>query len=265
LIRSVTTTFFPHPLHVSPNAIWRHYMPGNTTPLCKQQAITQISTGQAGEEVNADLESLFRTVNRIIRCQSAMADAVDQVTGGAFGSGDGGTGGGDNGATTIGGVGTGMSMPGGGGGFMAMRVSTGSAFTVPENFNGVIFLDATADLTVTLCPPREGQLIVLMNVGASHVLTVHDDLGNTIATTIEATGWMSLTTKEDSSNVLTWPSACPVVYPTGSIVMPGNIVWSDSAKGPVLKSPNGHLWLQSVSNAGVVTNSDLGTAVPGVV
>jgi len=40
------------------------------------------------------------------------------------------------------------------------------------------------------------------------------------------------------------------------------ITIDDNTKGIVLKSPNGHYWQSGISNAGVVTWTDLGTTKP---
>ena len=41
-----------------------------------------------------------------------------------------------------------------------------------------------------------------------------------------------------------------------------DIIVDDSAKGIVLKSPNAHYWRATISNAGTVTWTDLGTTKP---
>lgn len=41
-----------------------------------------------------------------------------------------------------------------------------------------------------------------------------------------------------------------------------DIITDSTTKGPVLKSPNGHYWRATISNAGVVTWTDLGTTKP---
>ncbi len=42
----------------------------------------------------------------------------------------------------------------------------------------------------------------------------------------------------------------------------GDLVFLDAAIGPVRKSPNGHYWRESIDNAGVVTQTDIGTTPP---
>lgn len=41
-----------------------------------------------------------------------------------------------------------------------------------------------------------------------------------------------------------------------------DIITDSTAKGPVMKSPNGHYWRATISNLGVVTWTDLGTTKP---
>lgn len=41
-----------------------------------------------------------------------------------------------------------------------------------------------------------------------------------------------------------------------------DIITDSTAKGPVMKSPNGHYWRATISNAGVLTWTDLGTTKP---
>lgn len=41
-----------------------------------------------------------------------------------------------------------------------------------------------------------------------------------------------------------------------------DIITNSTAKGPVMKSPNGHYWRGIISNLGVVTWTDLGTTKP---
>lgn len=42
----------------------------------------------------------------------------------------------------------------------------------------------------------------------------------------------------------------------------GNLVNLINATGPVMQSPNGHYWTAAISNAGVVTWTDVGTVRP---
>ena len=41
-----------------------------------------------------------------------------------------------------------------------------------------------------------------------------------------------------------------------------DVITDSTTKGPVMKSPNGHYWRAAISNAGVVTWTDLGTTKP---
>lgn len=41
-----------------------------------------------------------------------------------------------------------------------------------------------------------------------------------------------------------------------------DVIVDDTAKGLVLKSPNGHYWRFSISNAGAISTTDLGVTIP---
>ena len=41
-----------------------------------------------------------------------------------------------------------------------------------------------------------------------------------------------------------------------------DVITDSAAKGPVMKSPNGHYWRAAISNTGVVSWTDLGTTKP---
>lgn len=67
---------------------------------CRIPQVVKQSTGQAGPEVNRDLEILFAAVNDLIRCVAKVATYLESKSGGTFGSnaasgetGAGGTGG----------------------------------------------------------------------------------------------------------------------------------------------------------------------------
>jgi hypothetical protein len=49
---------------------------------------------------------------------------------------------------------------------------------------------------------------------------------------------------------------------TNKVDNPADVIVDLTTKGLVLKSPNNHYWRATISNAGVVTWTDLGTAKP---
>lgn len=49
---------------------------------------------------------------------------------------------------------------------------------------------------------------------------------------------------------------------TTAVQNDGYVSFSTNTRGPVLKSPNGHYWMQKVDNSGVVTTIDLGLTPP---
>ena len=49
---------------------------------------------------------------------------------------------------------------------------------------------------------------------------------------------------------------------TNGVDTTDDVITDSTAKGPVMKSPNGHYWRAAISNLGVVTWTDLGTTKP---
>jgi hypothetical protein len=49
---------------------------------------------------------------------------------------------------------------------------------------------------------------------------------------------------------------------TNKVDNPSDVIVDLTTKGLVLKSPNGHYWRATISNAGAVTWTDLGTTKP---
>lgn len=232
-------------------------MPGDPRQPCRIQPISQVSTGQAGAQIETDLNTLFATINTLARCVGKIADFLDAQGGGTFAGGSGGGSSGSGSGSTGTGTGAGQSHA-----MFVQRVSTGSNYSVPYGFTGLLLIDATADINVTMPPPEAGFPVVVMNVGAAHTITLKDDLGSTINPPIIHGGWTTLMPIEDSANAPTWPAATVVFYPNGTIHTAGNVVITNNAMGLVLKSANGHYWLEAVDNAGSPSTGDQGTPTP---
>lgn len=49
---------------------------------------------------------------------------------------------------------------------------------------------------------------------------------------------------------------------TSASLFAGDLAMTDSSKGLILKSPNGHYWRVTVGNTGTLTTTDLGTSTP---
>ena len=69
------------------------------------------------------------------------------------------------------------------------------------------------------------------------------------------------TTSIDWSIVTNTPTTL-AGYGVVKVDVPGDVISDNSAKGLVLVSPNGHYWRATISNAGVVTWTDLGLTKP---
>lgn len=242
-------------------------MPGTPLPVCRRPQLKQISTFADGEEkVIRDIEQLTSAVNALARCVSSVADLLDSLSAGSFNGGSG-TSGGTSGSAG-GSVGTTGSPGGTSGGsgqfghFFVSRVSTGTSFTLAENFTGTAMVDATADISVTLPPPVAGIAITVMNVSA-HTVTVKDNAGVTILPLVMAGGWMDMRAVEDSSNVPSWPTGGIVTYPNGTVHMTGNLVLTNVSAGlNIIASTGGHYFYIFPDNTGTLFQLDMGTGIP---
>lgn len=232
-------------------------MPSDPRPLCHIPVGEQISHGQAGPEVNRDLESLFGLARSFSSCVSKIADYLNSNTSGGFGLGNSGSGGGTGGG--------GSTMPPPiifrGGELPVTRVSSGSSFTVMDGFSGILMIDATADITVTLRPPLPGIPLVLVHSGGAFTITVNDDTAAAIGTLaqfeIAIPG-----VKESSVAVPLWHTGLVVFTVGGGLRLKDDVTVVGSGNGMVLQSPNGNYHRISVDNAGALSTSDLGAAPP---
>ena len=71
---------------------------------------------------------------------------------------------------------------------------------------------------------------------------------------------MELTTHKDAANGYSGLNGVSRI--TKGVDTTDDIITDSTAKGPVMKSPNGHYWRAAISNIGVVTWTDLGTTKP---
>ena len=178
---------------------------------CRLPQSRQISTGQAGAEINRDLEVLFADVNALKLCASRQANYLNANGGGAFDTGGTG-GGGDEGG---GGTHTdGTLAPGGGSPPSAhiphYYVETATDWTLPECAYGVWNFVPTANLVVTLPSPIGcGFVIVVNGASATYSITLKDDLGSTIATLAPTEAKIAVTRMDASGGY--WPSVVTTV------------------------------------------------------
>lgn len=71
---------------------------------------------------------------------------------------------------------------------------------------------------------------------------------------------VELTTHKDAANGYAGLNGVSRI--TKGVDTTDDIITDSTAKGPVMKSPNGHYWRAAISNIGVVTWTDLGTTKP---
>lgn len=75
----------------------------------------------------------------------------------------------------------------------------------------------------------------------------------------------SLTGKEDTANKNAsngYAGLNTVSRTVKGVDTVDDLITDSTTKGPVMKSPDGHYWRATISNAGVVTWTDLGTTKP---
>lgn len=225
---------------------------------CEQSEISQVSTGQAGPEINRDFETVFRAVNRLIRCTGKISAFLDSNNNGSFGGGSGEGGGGG------GGVQPPVEGPlGDGDGRRFWLYSADSDFTMPEGFGGIAYVDPSADIVVTLNSSVYGRGVVIAHTGTANTMTVRDAGGVTIGT-IKPGQWAPFEATFNASGTPSWGPGSVVLGSDGKVYLMESLVFRSSSAGPMLKSPGGNWWLLSVNNAGVLSTSDQGTTEPVV-
>lgn len=218
--------------------------------ICKQPALTQISTGQAGPEVNRDLEQLFRAVNRLIRCVSRIADFADSQSGGGFSSGSG----------SSGGLSSELELPGGSGSRPSrpyMLVETGVDFEVSENYSGIVYVNPSADIDVELpSVPAIGQEITIVNISPTFLATITKSA--TPVGVLQPGSKVTMLALADSNMAPVWPDGGVVESSGGSISLIGNLYLTDSGDG-ILFSTSGNVFEMTLSSGGVIATADQGT------
>lgn len=238
--------------------------------ICQQQPIRQISTSaDAPDAIIRDLQNIIEKLNNVIACQSSMASTVSTLTNGSFSAGDGGNGSGGTGSTGASGAGAsgagGVSQPAGGvggGPGSVFRFQSGVNFQLPDGFTGIAMIDATADITVKMPIPIAGNSIQVVNVNATHVITLNDDLGTTINPPLYATGFTTVRQSEDSANLPSWFTGVMVQYPDGTVHVPANVVFVGAGTGPTVQSPDATYHLLTISDTNTTGGSTFGSMPP---
>ena len=187
---------------------------------CRNPKAQQISTGQAGADVNRDLETLFALANNLSDCVAKIANFLNANGGGGFdtgGTGSGGTGdgGGTGGTITTEGPGkvggTGVTLESANPATdRTQYIRTAYDFTLPIGARGVWQFDLTANIIVTLPPPAGCMDPTIVNAtAATYSITLKDDRGNTVATLAPTEA--AMITPRDASTGAYWPSVVTTV------------------------------------------------------
>ena len=214
---------------------------------CKQPPIEQVSTGQAGPEINRDLETLFKAVNQLIRCVSKVADFADAQSGGAFQGGSG--------SGTSGTEGGGLGLPNGN--RPVQYVESGVGFEIAEGSTGVLYINATADIDVEMpTQPFVGQQLIVINSSAAGFdVTLTKSAGAVDIAVLYPQTMAFMVAFGDSAIAPSWPTVAPVFAQSGIIYLNQSIVLLDSSKGLFLESPDQTLWEHNVDNAGMLSTT----------
>jgi hypothetical protein len=243
-------------------------MPSEPRSICQHQEVKQQSTGQAGPEVNRDLEVIFRRLNQMGRCQAGLAEWVNSSSGGSFGAGNGGAGGSTGGGTGgtgggVGGVGGTGGLRPGGSDFIRLPSWT-SSFTVPLGFNGLIVVDPGASLTISLNTPLPDTCVQILHAGPAspeYILTINDDAAAAIGSL--RPGMLGIATCFENTGIdPSWPSNLLIVAQNGQIILTQDVVIDDNTYGVIIRSPNGNYQRLTIRNTGQLEVFDLGAIAP---
>lgn len=213
-------------------------MPGDPRPICQRPPVKQQSTGQAGPEVNRDLEVLFAAVNAALRCNAALSELVQQLLVTPAAQPDG--------------LESGLPP--------LLRVPLSANYTVPGGFTGIILANSTGAYSITLPPPRAGCPIELFEVGGTDPIVVKDDAGTTIGTMV-ASSYTRVVPAEGSTGTQAWPTGL-VAQGFGGTLYPADVVVSAAADGFIWLDSAGHWWRATIATTGALTTADLGTSMP---
>lgn len=228
----------------------------NVRPICEVPVPQKISTGQAGPEVNRDLETIFATLKDMIRCQKRIKLVLDAISQGAFTSGGtftigGGSGSGGTGGTII--------IPQGSGSRPFVVYSDSNDFTLPTGFVGIVYIDATADIEVTLSdtPGAADEITIINTSSTANSITLKDGVA-TIAT-LPAGAKADIVALSTAAGDWQWPTGVQVASSGGSLTLVGSLYLSDSGNG-ILFATAGNVFEMTLSGAGVVATADQGSA-----
>lgn len=141
-----------------------------------------------------------------------------------------------------------------------MRYDRGTDLTL---FDGDLFkthyINATANISLTLPTASDGANAVIVNVGAGNI-ALKD--GATTLATLTTDTYVTVLALATSSNTPQWPNAVPLWSLDGRLLTSANIVIDSTTNGLTLKSTDGHYWAFTVNTEGALVSTDNGLTPP---
>ena len=221
-------------------------MPGDPRKPCFLPEQKQVSTGQAGPEVNRDLEVLFAAVNQMARCMGRVSDFADSIAQGSFNGGSGNSGSQPPGPQPI-------ALPE----WPLTEISTSSNITLPTGMSGDVFIIPGANITVTLGSPQKGRRpLNVFHAGTANTITINSNLAVAICTLntgqqTELRSWLN------TSGEPLWNTGAPVVGSSGIVYLKNDLVFRDSAKGAVFKDTTDGNAVRTTVTADTLVTTDI--------
>lgn len=230
-------------------------MPGDPRKPCLMPPIVQQSTGQAGPEVNRDLEVLFQAVNQLARCTGKISSYLD---GGAGGGGFEGGGGSTNPPTP-----PSPPVPHPPETPEFLLIDAGDDFTLPEEATGDIYINPSDDITVTLGTPRYGNRQRLFHVGTSKTITVNAP-GAVLIDELETGQMLEPMVFPASDAEPEYASGALVMGKTGAVYTSHVLVFRDADAGLVQKDQTNGEFQRLEINAGTAAYDSEGATEPDI-
>lgn len=140
--------------------------------------------------------------------------------------------------------------------------SVGANLTLaPEDACRTIWINATADIDVTLWSPSEGDWSRLYNRGTG-VITLKNPGGTAIGT-IRQRQRSFIEAWPDDSGDADWPAKILVEGASGEIYLEGDITFRNAAKGTVYKDAGDSTLIRVTADAGAQVTTDTGSTSEG--
>lgn len=230
-------------------------MPGNPRKPCLMPPVVQQSTGQAGPEVNRDLEVLFEAVNQLARCTRKVSEYLDGgSSGGGFGGGGGSTSPPNPPSPPT-------PHPPETPDFLIINAD--ASFTLPEEVSGDVFINPSTDVTVTLGTPMYGSRLRLFHIGTANTIAVETP-ASTLIDDLQPGQMMEPAVFPSDTNEPEWVTGVIVLGKTGTVYTSHSIVMRDPDAGFVQKDQTDGEFYRLELNSGSGTYDSEGATEPDI-